>query len=664
MSDELGTTPPATTADDIDLDPVTFEVLRNSFSYLVDRMGAQLQRTCYSFIVYIGDFSHALNDADGNTVMQGSEDIASQVGTLHLTCQSVIDHFEGDIHRGDVFLINDPYEGSTHLPDVRVVRPVFTDGDDPIAYTQSNGHWPDVGGPTPGSFNIEAAEFHGEGLRIPPVKIREKGVYRDDVINLITANMRISENRIGDIKAQVKATKVAEKRLLELVEKYGEGTVLTAFDETQNYVERIARERIAELPDGTWHTWDFLDSDPGKDEGLVRVDVEMTIDSDEVYYDLSGSDPYIKGFLNGTFATTFTGVVSGLKMAVFPDLPLNSGLYNVVNVTAPEGSVVNAPEPAAVTGGVSGVFEKIMSSSFKIWADILPERAMSPAFNLEYLLIGGKDTRSGSPEEFMWHDWLAGGWGGKNGEDGSSATAPMFGASLGVPFFEGQERNNPMRTTAHAIVTDSGGPGKWRGGCGVYKGAELTDAADTVMSYSCDRGRAVVWGLNGGLPGLPHGVRLNPGTDDEEYLGTVFSNVELEPGDTFGRPSSGGGGFGDPLERDPERVLSDVVQEYVSVERAAKDYGVVVDALDADLGTYEIDHDATAEKRDFVRTNRRRWMDTDPAAVATMYRDDEATVLDCIRQYGVVLDWKRGDVLETSTAQYRELLQDRTIPHW
>ena len=269
----------------------------------------------------------------------------------------------------------------------------------------------------------------------------------------------------------------------------------------------------------------------------------------------------------------------------------------------PEGTVVNATWPTAVTGFCSGPYEKIMNAIFELWSKIIPERALACSFNLEYLLVGGRDSRRESKPIFMWYDWMVGGWGGRNGRDGSNGTAPIFGVGLAVQPLEGQERLCPVLTTGHEFVTDSGGPGTHRGGIGVEKGATLTGAENTVMSYLCDRARSITWGIEGGLPSIPHGVWLNKGTDEERFLGAVFADVPIRSGDTFTRPSAGGGGFGDPLERDPEAVREDVVDGYVSIERALKDYGVVVSEVDAELSEYEVDLEETERERARIRAS-------------------------------------------------------------
>jgi N-methylhydantoinase B len=645
------------------LDPVTFEVLKNAFITTVDEMAEQILRTCHSFVIYARDFSSALCDANGDTIMQGSQDIAVHVGTLHTTCKSIIAAFEGDMHEGDVFAMNDPYLGGTHFNDVRIVRPIFHEGE-VIAYALSNGHWADVGGSVPGSFDITAKEHFAEGVRVPPVRIVDRGRYLGDVVGMIVSNTRAPSDATGDCHAQLEATRVAEREILRLVDKYGRDTVTTAFREVQDYVERLTRQRIARLPDGTWETEDFMDYDPDAGEGLIPIRVKLTIEGDQVHYDLNGSHPVVGTFLNSCYGTTFSGVIAGTK-TFFPDIPLNSGFYRAVSVDlGPPGTVVNAEWPVAVTGFCAGPYEKIMSSIFELWSQIVPEKAIACCFNLEYLLVGGRDVRRPERPIFMWYDWMVGGWGGRNGKDGSNATAPIFGVGLAVQPLEGQERLSPVLTTGHQIIPDSGGPGRYRGGCGVEKGATLTDADGTVMSYCCDRARSVAWGINGGLPSVPHGLWLNRDRPGERFLGAVFSNVSIVPGDTFTRPSAGGGGNGDPLERPPAAVLEDVIDGYVTIGRAAKDYGVVVREIDAELCAYEVDEAATGQERERIRTERQGWLEEDAESVAGRYRAGELDVLDLVRQYGVILDWGTGELLPRTTETFRAMLQRRTASSW
>lgn len=645
------------------LDPVTLEVLKNAFITSVDLMSEQILRTCYSFVIYSRDFSSALCDAEGNTVMQGSADIAVHVGTLHFQCKAVLEEFGDDVNPGDVFCVNDPYQGGTHFNDVSFIRPIFAE-EVLIGFAQNKGHWADIGGSVPGSFDITAKDHFGEGLRITPVRVWHRGTFQRDVARLLVGNTRAPEQAMGDLHAQSEATAVCEREILRLVDRYSREIVVAAMQETQDYVQRTVLRQLEDLPQGEWETADYLDYDPGKGEGLVPIKIKLTLDGKGIHYDLTGSADAVSTFLNSGYGTTFSAIYAGTK-TFFPDVPLNSGFYAAVTADiGEEGTVVNAGWPHAVTGFCSGPYEKLMNGIFEIWSQIMPERAMACAFNLEYLLVGGRDGRSPEKPFFMWYDWMAGGWGGRATKDGSGATAPVFGAGLAVQPVEGQERLTPVLTTHHQLLTDSGGPGRYRGGVGIEKGGILMDATDAVMSYCCDRARSVTWGIAGGLPSLPHGVWLNKGSDEQRYLGSVFSSVPVQSGDSFTRPSAGGGGFGDPLERPAEEVLEDVIDEYVSIERAALDYGVVIIEHDAEVDDFEIDETATAELRAHIRGSRHRWLEEEPEAVAQRYRAGEIGVMDVIRRHGVILDWGTGELFPTTTQQYRDLMARRSAGGW
>ena len=645
------------------LDPVTFEILRNSFSNAVELMAQQFRLTCHSFVIYAQDFSCGLADARGDTISQGEQDIAVQVGTQHLVCKNIIDEFRSDIHPGDVFVSNDPYAGGSHFNDVRVLRPIFA-GDDLIAWAMANGHWSDVGGSVPGSFDVKAREHFGEGLRISPVRIWSRGEFLGDVAKLIVVNTRAPDDNMSDLNAQAEATRVCEREILRLVGRYGKEVVTLAFSEVIAHVAALFRARIAELEDGTWTASDYLDSDPALGEGMIPITVALTIKGDQLSYDLSSSSPAVASFMNSAAGATLSGIIAGTKR-FFPDIPINAGLINSINVElGPVGSVINAAWPTAVSGFVSGSFEKVINAIFELWSQIMPERAIACSFNLEYLLIGGRDVRFAERPIFMWYDWMVGGWGARNGFDGASAASPLFGAGFASQPIEGQERLNPVVTTHCRIVADSGGPGEFRGGCGVEKGGQLTDAELTIMSYCCDRARSIPWGVNGGLPSTPQGLWVNPGSPRAEYLGAVFSNVELVSGDAFSRPSSGGGGFGDPLNRDLQAVLDDVIDGYVTTSRAELDYGVVIDDSGEMTRSWLVDLAATMRKREYIRQNRHMWLAEDAEVIARRYRSGELSQLDLIRQYGVIVEWGTGELLVKTTKQHRELLLRRAATSW
>jgi len=645
------------------LDPVTFEVLRSAFVTIVDQMAEQILRTCHSFVIYSRDFSSALCDAEGNTVAQGNQDLAAHVGTLHFTAKAVLDYFPDDIHPGDVFAINDPYRGGTHHSDVRIVRPIFV-ADRLIAFAQSNGHWADIGGSVPGSFDVSLRDYYGLGLRITPLKIVDRDEPRRDVIELLVSNTRAAEDTAGDLEAQSEATRVAERELARLCDRYGDDVVVAAMAATQDYVERLTRRRILALPDGVWENVDHLDFDPDGDEGLLPVRVKMTIEGDQVHYDLSGSHPAIGNLYNAAFGGSFSAAVGGTKL-FFPDVPLNSGFYRAVTCdVGPVGTVVNAPPPYAVSGMVMP-YDRVMNAIVELWSRLAPERAMACSFSIEYLQVGGNDARRAGAPFFMWYDWLVGGWGARNGRDGTGATSAVFGPGLASQPVEGQERLSPVVVDEFSILPDSGGPGRHRGGCGVTKTATLTEAEHTVLSYICERERSIVWGIEGGLPSIPHGLTLRRTPAEEpEFLGAHFSNVPVPQGARFTRPSAGGGGLGDPLERAPEAVLEDVIDGYVTVERARADYGVMIHARDPEVDDYRVDEPATLRARAELAGRRRELLESDPEQVARRYREGELSMLDLVRQYGVIVHWGTGRLLPNTTRTYREMLRRRAMAHW
>ena len=265
----------------------------------------------------------------------------------------------------------------------------------------------------------------------------------------------------------------------------------------------------------------------------------------------------------------------------------------------------------------------------------------------------------------MFYEWLPGGWGGRRGKDGSDVTTACFGTGLMSQPNEGNERVNPTRTMEFQIKQDSAGPGRWRGGAGVQKTSVLLESEKSVMSYVCDRERAVVWGVEGGLPSMPHGLTIKRADSEKsEWLGSVFSDFPMYTGDEFARPTAGGGGFGDPLERTTDMVLMDVVDDYVSIARAALDYGVVIKEVDADLCEYEVDEAETAKLRGHIRENRVAWARSDPEEIAEKYRKGEINSMDAVRRYAVILDWETGDPLLKTTAQFRESFERRSIAHW
>ena len=591
------------------VDPVTFSILSSAFVSLVDEMVGALQDACLSFVIYVGDVSGGLLNAKGELVAQGTRDVAVHVGALQPSTQAVIEDFgdlEGGIEEGDVYAFNEPYRGGTHLPDMTFISPIFWEGE-LIAFTATKGHWSDVGGATPGSMNALAADIHAEGLVIPPLKIVSRGVVRHDVRNLIMANIRVPVNAAGDLIAHIEAARVGERRLGSIIAKYGLETVLASMEETLDHSERELIAEILQCPEGTWETEDFIDYDPqAPEEGPVRVSLKMTIQHDppRVIYDLRGSGPPVQSGMNGTHGSTSGALVAGTKY-IFPKPPMNAGWLRIIRAVFPKTSVVNAIRPYAVCGEVSGAYEKTTACVQRLWAQVLPHRSFAGNFNLEYMVAGGVDDRPGRHSSyFVYYHWHTGGWGGKYGADGRDCGAAIFGLGILNQSSEVIERMWPVTFDRLAPVTDSMGAGKWRGGAGLESVLRVENSGGVRLSYIADRGEdgpGGPRGLFGGRDGIPIRVVKNLGADDEQVLPIYFADEFIGQHGTFYHVSSGGGGYGDPLERDPGAVLEDILDRYISLESARRHYGVVIQVRDADLLDYRIDIEATRALRAELR---------------------------------------------------------------
>lgn len=592
-----------------DVDPVTFSILSSAFVSLVDEMVGALQDACLSFVIYVGDVSGGLLNTRGELVAQGTRDVAVHVGALQPSTQSVIEDFgeeEAGIEEGDVFAFNDPYRGGTHLPDMTFISPIFWD-ERLVAFTATKGHWSDVGGATPGSMNALAADIHAEGLVIPPLKVVSRGVVRHDVRNLIMANIRIPLNATGDLIAHIEAARVGERRLHTLIRKYGLDTVLASMAEALDHSERELAEEIRRCPEGTWETEDFIDYDPqAPEDGPVRVSLKMTIrhDPPKVIYDMRGSGPPVRSGMNGTHGSTFGALVAGTKY-IFPKPSMNAGWLRIIEAVFPETSVVNAIRPYAVCGEVSGAYEKTTACIQRVWAQVVPQRSFAGNFNLEYVVAGGVDDRPGRHDAyFVYYHWHTGGWGGMYGADGRDCGAAIFGLGILNQSSEVIERMWPVTFDRLAPVTDSMGAGRWRGGAGLESVLRVENTGGVRLSYIADRGEdgpGGPRGLFGGSDGIPIRVVKNLGTDREQDLPIYFADEFIGQHGTFYHVSSGGGGYGDPLERDPEAVLEDVLDRYVSLESARRDYGVVIDVGDDDLLDHRIDIEGTRVLRAQIR---------------------------------------------------------------
>ncbi len=564
-------------------DPITLSVIYNRLLTINQEMGITMINTSISPIfAEVHDFSCAICDWDNRIVAQ-IDGVPSHTASAMEAVKAVSREFAGDIHPGDVFVLNDPYLGGTHLPDVTVMKPIFHGGE--LQFVAINrAHHGDVGGMEPGSYAPQARELFHEGIRIPPLRIyrRERPIM--DVVNMIRINTRMPDALWVDMKAQVASCRVAERRILELLDKYGAEKTRRTIEDIHRYAERRMRLEIARLADGSYHGESFLDSDGFSDEA-IRIKVAVTIRGDEAFVDFTGSCPQVTGFVNSPLANTATCVyVAFLTTVTTPDIPHNEGVYRPIHISAPEGSVVNPRFPAPVASCTLDTACAILEACWMALSQVLPERVPAGWNRWNGPTITGTDPRNGSFYVMFGFNGF-GGAGGMSGMDGRHYVGD--GIDLGgliAPNIETNEMDYPHITEFNELTPDSCGAGKFRGGCGARYRIRLHDENPTLVMFG-DGKVHPPYGLFGGQPGSCNRAVINEGLPGEREL-QAKEAVQLRRGDTYTSYPSGGGGWGDPLERDPEAVRADVRGGIVSPRSAREVYGVVLEgeALQVDAG--------------------------------------------------------------------------------
>jgi N-methylhydantoinase B len=583
--------------DIVGMDPITFEVLRNGFRAACTQGSTLLERVAYGPVITEGhDYAVGLLTGDGRLVAHGTRDITPHMGTFEASVRCVLEDFDA-IRPGDTFLLNDPYRGGTHTLDVRLVRPIFHRRR-LFAFTVACTHWSDVGGPMPGTFNPQATEVWAEGLVIPPMKVYDQDRPVQSVLNLIKLNVRVPYERMGDLAGQYQAVRLMERRLLEYVDKYGERTVARAFEEIMDYSERVFRREVKDIPDGTYEFVDYSDADEGQpDHPRIKFHCRLIIRGDRVTIDWTESDPAPRGpaglTLPGLLSATYDGTLN-----CFPHLsPLNHGIIRALEIRTRPGSCVHVLHPTPMAGYCAGGYEKADHAVLCAWglafARIDPTRVYGGTVNLENCCVGGVDPRTG--RRFVSYTWLEGGQGARADRDGPSFMMPMYAAGATNLSVEVLERWYPFQFLACEAVPDSAGAGRFRGGVGTRKVWRMLGAG--INSIHGDREAVAPPGLGGGRNGGPNRLVLNEGRAGARRLGMFATAVPLQPGDEIHFYSNGGGGYGDPLTRDPARVREDVIDELVTLEQARDVYGVAIRVLDAEALRYEVDEAETARLR-------------------------------------------------------------------
>ncbi|MCB1744128.1 MAG: hydantoinase B/oxoprolinase family protein [Gammaproteobacteria bacterium] len=579
-----------------DIDPVELELFKNAIFGIADEMALTICRTTYSGVLRDNmDFSTALANADGKIVAQGLT-LPGHLGSIPTALDVVVQRYGNQMQPGDLYIMNDPFDGGMHLPDIFIFQPLYAGGER-IAIAATICHHADVGGRVPGSNASDSTEIYQEGLRIPPLKLYEAGQRNETLFALIERNVRIPVQVFGDLRAQLAACHIAERQFAELLERFGVDKSRRFMSEIIDYAERLARAAIAELPDGEVSFEDWIDDD-GIDVGKpIRLFVTISKRGDSMRVDWTGSADQVKGAINSTLSFTKSHSYAAIRSVLPGDIPCNEGVFRAIEVIAPEGSITNMVLPGACAArGLTGF--RMGDCMFGALAMLLPERvcAASDGGNTG-VSIGGWDAQR---KPFIFVDFSCGTWGGRPWADGLQGNANMF-ANMASQSAEVVEAEQPIEILSYELVPDRGGPGRYRGGMPYRRDFRFTEH-EAVLQVRADRHRIRPYGLYGGYPGKPSMNYLNPpppgSTGDATPLASKLT-MTIHRGDVFRHELAGGGGWGDPLDRDPQAVLRDVRNEYVSVASARDDYGVVLD-----VSARAVDDHATEQQRARLRASR------------------------------------------------------------
>ncbi|OGL18275.1 MAG: hypothetical protein A3F92_04030 [Candidatus Rokubacteria bacterium RIFCSPLOWO2_12_FULL_71_22] len=588
------------------IDPITLEVLRETFVSIVREMRVTLVRTAYSSILYEGeDFSCVLMDAGAQIVaMSKGQDHPLHIVPIGWSVKAVQEKFGADIHPGDIFLHNDPYTGGTHLNDVAMIYPLFAPGGGPdrddalFVFPVVRAHWGDVGGMSPGSLSGGATEIFQEGMRIPPIRIVERGRANQAALDLIFANMRGARERQGDFNAMIGTCRKAAERVEALAARYGPATVRAAVVELMDRAEGRMRRAIRALRDGEYLYEAHLESGQQRLEPLT-VRARVSVAGETITVDLTGTSPQTAGPTNVGPAMAPTGAFTIIKAFLDPGADVNSGAFRPLTVITPPGTIVNA-NPPAPCGGMVEVKYCVESAVMGALAQALDGEVTGDLKGGgNHCYIGGRDPRTG--ETFIFYEYPAGGTGAFHGGDGSNTVRAWTESDMTtLQPIEAVEQLYPVRIERTALREDSGGPGQWRGGLGLVREVRV-HAPATQLSVLAEKAVLPPFGVCGGASGAPNRfyVRRDGQAVEPSSLPGKVGGFPLVSADVVLMESSGGGGFGDPLARDPALVAADVAEGYVTPGAAERIYGV---AWRGDA----IDTDATLTRRAALRAGRTR----------------------------------------------------------
>lgn len=572
------------TAVPLQIDPIRLEVLKNGFDMIADEMALILMRTAHSPIVRDSmDFSTAICDAEGRTLAQGVT-TPMHLGSFYDAMRFLLDRYGNDTRPGDVFIGNDPYAAAgQHLPDIYIVKPLFHDGA-LIGWATSLAHHADVGGIVPGSNALGATEIYQEGLRLPFLKLRDAGRTNQAIWDIVALNVRVPDQVLGDLKAQEAACIAGEREFLELFKRHGAVTMHRYIEALHDYAERLTRVEITEIPDGTYRFTDHIDG-LGENPEPIVFQLALTVTGDTVIADWTGSSLQVPGGVNTPLPFTKACVYAALRSVMGADIPNCHGFTRPITVSAPLGTVVNSVHPAPTGArGITGY--RMIDCMFGALAQAVPERVAADGAGGSTLpSFGGYiDGRA-----FVFSETFMGTWGATALHDGQEGV-PHIGANQANVPIEMIEQSYPLRIQRYGIVPGTGGPGRHRGGHAMMRDYEFLAESGT-FSVRSDKRAFPPHGLFGGKPGQPSRNTLETATGSRTLPALLTLPIRLCRGDVFRHVMAGGGGYGDPMERDPQSVLDDVIEETLTAAEADRDYGVVIGAGPS------VDRAATAARR-------------------------------------------------------------------
>jgi N-methylhydantoinase B len=561
------------------IDPLTLAVIQASLAQVCNEMDIAFSRSAFSpVIAEADDRSSGIYDKEtGALVSQGEFGLPVFVGTMQYSTAEILrlirEGKAGEPRPGDIYIVNDPYLGGTHLMDVRFALPFYYRGE-LFCWLQNTGHWPDVGGMVPGGFSAKATEVEQEGLRLPPVKLFKQGAMDAEIYAIICSNIRVADQRIGDIKAQAAALKVGEKRLTELLDRYGRDTVTAAIAEIRQRAARLMRAHIATIPDGVYRSEAFVDSDGVVNEPL-KIALAVMKQDDTLTFDFTGSSPPCRGPMNSVVATTYSSVYLAMRH-IFPDTPLNSGVFEPLVIKRPEGTFLDARYPRPVSGCAAEVSQRIAEAVFLALVQAIPDKVTAaPAGSSGNFALGGTDPAKGT--SYVMYQISGGGYGGNADHDGLTNGCSTIGISKTAPV-EVMEQYYPVLFRRFDMHEGSAGAGLHRGGFGVHYEVELL-RGEARASFVMDHGRFGPPGAQGGRDGGRNVVRIHKdgAVLTPEHL-SKDQDIPLKRGDRVEVLTPGGGGYGDPLKRDPAIVARDVGRGYYTPQAAETLFGVVLNA--------------------------------------------------------------------------------------